>query len=343
MNATRLMSRYRGALMGFAQLWIVFLHCWLLIVPNRPILGAIEGFIKWNGLLGVDVFLFLSGMSLTYAIRKRTLGAFYAGRLRRVLIPFWVMAAVRALCGQWGWRKFLRYATGVVFVTEDLQALLWFIPAILLLYAVFPAYHALLLRAKDKTAATGCMLLVWLLAAVLLRDTMRSDLWTFYNRLPSFLIGVWFGEIGREKEMNMRPEHWLLCVLCMVSGFLLKTAASKGLVQVIPQAIFAASSLGAVPMCFLLAGIFAWLEDGKAGAVCAPVLRLFRFVGVFTLELYCLHQWLFEQLYAVLEGRVSYLAINVIAIPLIVLAGWLFYLAHNRLWKLIDAARKRQA
>lgn len=342
MNATRMMSRYRGALMGFAQLWIVVFHCWLLIIPNRPFLGVVENFIKWNGLLGVDMFFFLSGMGLTYAIRKGTLGAFYAGRLRRLLVPFWVMVAVHALCDGWGWGKFLRYAAGVVYVAEDLQALLWFIPAILMLYAVYPAYHALMRRTKDKTAATGCVLFAWLLAAILLRDVMREDLWAFYNRLPSFLIGVWFGEIGREKEMNMRPEHWLLCALCMVSGFLLKTAASKGLVQVIPQAIFAASSLGAVPMCFLLAGLFAWMEDGKAGAVCAPVLCLFRFVGAFTLELYCIHQWLYGYLYSMLEGHVSYLAINVITIPVMVLAGWLFYLAHNRLWKLIDAASKRQ-
>lgn len=73
MDASHLLRRYRSALMGFAQLWIVLLHCWLLIIPNRPVLGAIEGFVKWNGTLGVEMFLFLSGIGMTYSIRKGTI------------------------------------------------------------------------------------------------------------------------------------------------------------------------------------------------------------------------------------------------------------------------------
>ncbi|MBQ6858551.1 MAG: acyltransferase [Clostridia bacterium] len=343
MNATRLLSRYRGALMGFAQLWIVVFHCWLLIVPNRPFLGAVENFIKWNGLIGVDFFFFLSGMGLTYAIRKKTLREFYAGRLRRILVPYWVMLAAHAIHGRWEYGKILRYATGVVFVTEDFQALLWFIPAILVLYALFPAYHALLCRARDKTAATGCMLIVWLCGALLLRETMRSDLWTFYNRLPSFLLGVWFGEAGRERDMKMHPEHWALCLVGVAAGFLLMRAGTKGLVQAIPQALFAGSAFCAVPLCFLLAGLFALLEGGAAGRIARPFMGLLRFVGTFTLELYCCHQWLYIRMYSFLEGRVSYLAINVITIPIVILAGWLFHLAHQQLWICVDRMRQKRA
>lgn len=190
MNATQLLGRYRGELMGFAALWIVIMHCWLVIVPNHAILGAIEGLVKWNGMIGVEMFLFLSGMGLTYAIRKRTLGQFYAGRLKRVLLPYWFMVLLIAVTEAWGMKKTLGFMTGAVFFMENFQALLWYIPAILLLYALFPAYHALMLRARDKTAFTACALGVWLCAAILGREAIRSDVWVFINRIPSFLLGV---------------------------------------------------------------------------------------------------------------------------------------------------------
>ncbi|MBR5301973.1 MAG: acyltransferase [Clostridia bacterium] len=341
MNATRLLSRYRGALMGFAQLWIVLLHCWLLIIPNRPFLGAIESFVKWNGTLGVEIFLFLSGLSMTYAIRKGSLRSFYLGRLRRVLVPYWAMAALFAIAGRQGLSWFVLYATGVGSIMQNFQGHLWFIPAIIILYTLFPAYHALMMRTRDKTAFTLAALMLWLCAVILMRDALRYDLWVFVNRIPAFLLGIWLGEIGREKELILRAEHWLLFVLAMFAGFLLRSAGSRGMVLLIPEFAFAASWICAVPLCFLLAGLFSLLEDGKAGAVFRWPLRFLAFVGAFTLELYCCHQWVFASLYPLLEGRISYLGINLAVIPAALAAGWLFHLAHMAFWKLVCRAGKR--
>lgn len=340
MNATRLLSRYRSALMGLAQLWVVLLHCWLLIIPNRPMLGAIENFVKFNGILGVEMFLFLSGLSMTYAIRKGSLRSFYLSRLRRVLVPYWVMAALYATLAGQGLRWFMLYASGVGLITQNFQGHLWFIPAIIILYAFFPAYHALMMRAKDKSAFTLAALMLWLCTVILMRDIIREDLWVFVNRIPAFLLGVWFGETGREKALTLHVEHWTLLALCVPAGLLLRSAGSVGLVQLIPQFSFAAAWLCGVPLCFLLAGLFAWLEDGKAGRIFRWPLRFLSFVGTFTLELYGCHQLVFTSLYPLLEGRISYLGINLVVIPAAVFAGWLFHVLHMALWKLVSKAPK---
>lgn len=344
MLLSQMLSRYRKAIMGLAAVWVVFLHCWLLIIPNRPVLGAIEAFVKWNGILGVEIFLFFSGLGLTYAIRKETLGTYYTGRFRRVLFPYWVVVLLRMMTSHWSPVRALCIASGVTAVTEDFQVLLWFVPAIVIFYALFPAYHKLMMRAKNSTAFTASALGLWLCAVILMRDVVREDLWVMINRVPSFLIGVWIGERCREKEVRMRAVHWALCAIVLAAGWMLRTAGSRGLVPLIPQFFLAASSLIGPALCVLLAGAFAWLMGGGLRRVFSPVLRILEFFGLFTLELYCIHQWLYEIIYAQLEGRVSYLAINVISIPVLILAGYLLYLLHGRVLALTDGkSRTKQA
>lgn len=336
MDATQLISRYRSSLMGFAQLWIVLLHCWLLIVPNHPILGSIEAFIKWNGIVGVEMFLFLSGIGMTYSIRKNSLSSFYSGRLRRVILPYWVMLAVYTISHHHDVSWLLSFATGIGAITQNFLEILWFIPAIVILYLLFPAYHMLMTRAKDKTSFTLAALMLWLCSVILLRDVIRSDLWVFINRIPPFLLGIWFGELGRNRKLTLHHEHWVLCILVMIAGHFLRTAGSRGLVPLIPQFSFVASCLSGVALCFLLAGLFAKLENGKIGSFFRHPVRLLSFVGAFTLELYCSHQWLYGKIYTLLEGRVSYLGINIISIPAMVAFGWLFHLTHQYFWKCMD-------
>ena len=65
-----LISKYRGAIMGFAALWILFFHEWVTLFVNNQVGVNIEGYLKRIGFCGVDIFLLLSGIGLTFAIRK---------------------------------------------------------------------------------------------------------------------------------------------------------------------------------------------------------------------------------------------------------------------------------
>lgn len=341
MDATRLISRYRSALMGFAQIWIVLMHCWLPVIPNRPILGGIESLVLSNGGLGVGMFLFLSGAGLTYSIRKGSLLSFYTGRLRRVLMPFWFMVIVYTIFQGHSFLWGLMRATGYYAIAKNFLAFLWFIPAIIILYLFFPPYHALMMRAKSKTAFTGAALMLWLFLTLLFHDHIRSDFWMLVNRIPLFMLGVWFGEAGREKPLEFRIEHWVLCFLSLLTGFLIIFADKRGLMPLRAPLSFVESFLCCTSICFLLAGLFYILENGRLGTVFRYPVRFLSFTGTFTLELYCIHQWLYGKINPLLEGRVSYLTINLISIPTLIAAGWLLHLVHMYFWKLIDRVRSK--
>lgn len=88
-----LISKYRGAIMGFAALWILFFHEWVTLFVNNQVGVNIEGYLKRIGFCGVDIFLLLSGIGLTFAIRKGNVLTFYYRRIKRILLPFLVMGS----------------------------------------------------------------------------------------------------------------------------------------------------------------------------------------------------------------------------------------------------------
>ena len=90
-----LVSQYRSQLFGFAILWIMCMHSREFTpIPDNPLLSQsllYDGIILVGG-VGVDMFLFLSGIGLYYALEKRpTLKQFYFRRFKRLLIPYCVI------------------------------------------------------------------------------------------------------------------------------------------------------------------------------------------------------------------------------------------------------------
>ncbi len=65
------LSKYRGAIMGFAALWIFIFHEYTVLSPvGTPLYGAAK-FIKGIGFAGVDIFFFLSGYGLSFSLSSR--------------------------------------------------------------------------------------------------------------------------------------------------------------------------------------------------------------------------------------------------------------------------------
>lgn len=129
-----LISKYRGAIMGFAALWILFFHEWVTLFVNNQVGVNIEGYLKRIGFCGVDIFLLLSGIGLTFAIRKGNVLTFYYRRIKRILLPFLVMAIIRCALEKWPIIEFWKNISGINFYTKSIYSFLWFVPAILTLY-----------------------------------------------------------------------------------------------------------------------------------------------------------------------------------------------------------------
>lgn len=81
-------TKYRSSLMGIAMLSVFLFHSmgdWMpTMICN----------IAANGAIGVDVFLFLSSIGLTYSITKNpSVTAFYKRRVLRIM-PTYVLSSV---------------------------------------------------------------------------------------------------------------------------------------------------------------------------------------------------------------------------------------------------------
>lgn len=322
-DCLRLLSRYRGALMGFGALLVLFYHCWIPLVPGHRVLGGLEDAFKQVSFFGVDIFFFLSGMGLTYAIRRESLPRFYARRFARLAPPFLIMAIIRALSEGWTAAQFLSRISGVTFFAECTYTFLWFVPAAMTLYLLFPLYHRALIRARSETVFTLSAIGLWLIASLLLGQVLREDLWLFLNRVPIFLLGALAGRLGQKKRaVDLRaPELLIMLVL----GCMLFRLCMRGRCSLFPLIYCSApTAMMAVSASLLLAMAFdAMARRGKVFSGLSRVLTgLLGFVGGFTLELYCVQEKLYEVVYMALEGRVSYTVINAVSIPVCLAAGW---------------------
>lgn len=208
-----LISKYRGAIMGFAALWILFFHEWVTLFVNNQVGVNIEGYLKRIGFCGVDIFLLLSGIGLTFAIRKGNVLTFYYRRIKRILLPFLVMAIIRCALEKWPIIEFWKNISGINFYTKSIYSFLWFVPAILTLYLFFPWYYKLFTKTKKPVLFFLCSLEVWLVFSLFVRETMRGDLYGFTNRIPVFLAGVLLGWLTQQKKTTFTKGTWCLIAI----------------------------------------------------------------------------------------------------------------------------------
>ena len=149
--SVELISKYRTELMGIAMLLVVLFHGY---VPQTSWFYGL----KRMGNVGVDVFLFLSGIGLWFSWRScPNLKHFYKQRFLRVY-PTWLLLAS---CF-YGFHFYLKSGfsndvfdlLGDVIVHLDFwlhgELTFWYIPALMALYLVSPFYIQLVNRNRDR-------------------------------------------------------------------------------------------------------------------------------------------------------------------------------------------------
>ncbi|MBO7689709.1 MAG: hypothetical protein J6T14_02565, partial [Clostridia bacterium] len=65
-----LLSQYRGIVMGFAALTIVYFHEWQYLFAGHDRLLRLEEVFHRSIIFGPDLFFLMSGVGLTFAMRK---------------------------------------------------------------------------------------------------------------------------------------------------------------------------------------------------------------------------------------------------------------------------------
>ncbi len=340
-DGLKLLSRYRGAIMGFAALWIFFYHEWQPMLQATG-LAFTESFVKRIGFCGVDIFLLLSGMGLSYALEKERLHTFYYRRFKRLYLPFLLVGICYLVLKQWDGNTFWGNVTGVNFYRKNMYSFLWFVPAIGSLYLVFPLYYKLFARHQKPITCLAAALAIWLIASIALRDTLRYDLFGFTNRLPVFLVGVYLGWRSRQGTVQFTLGTWILLVFTLACGLYLSWETNfNGYYLLVPVSNCCIPNLLiSVSLPFLLAGILDVLQRVKylgKGSV-----KFLGFFGMFSLEFYCVQEaigfQLMPQMYA--AGR-SAGVINLVMILTATAAGLLLYLCVKYFWKGLEWGCKK--
>jgi len=343
-NGFQLLSRYRSAIMGIAAIWILVFHEWIQLSTNPPegtfnLINFLEVYIKRIGFCGVDIFLLLSGIGLTFAIKKDSLPKFYYRRIRRILLPFIVVALIRWKLEHWDNSTLLGNISGFNFYTRSMYSFLWFVPAIVTLYLLFPVYYKIFSSSKNKIMFTAGAITLWMLISLLVRDHMRNDLFGFTNRIPVFLIGILFGYLTQNrKDIVFSVQTYIHLLVTLSLGLYLAYIANYfgyGLILPVGNCCIP-NCLIAVSLPFIISRALDFL-DRRIPILGKGFVKVLSFFGAFSLEFYCVQEWFAGFMIPKLAAKGwSNLQINIAIFLMITAISWIASIVFKYFWKLVE-------
>ena len=214
-------SRFRGEQMGAAMLFIILFHVGL----DRwdPFFG-----LRRTGNVGVDIFLFLSGVGLWYSwtrmadsgmdIRSMLL-RFFRNRYVRIY-PAWLIMASAYYIPRFHGTTMKEWADliGDITINWDFwlydELTFWYIPAIMMLYTIAPFYMILIrkhpmYRWLPLISIIWCVMVQWVIPI----HNAVGHLEIFWSRVPIFLLGINFGSIVQHKQTIDGQAVWMLVAI----------------------------------------------------------------------------------------------------------------------------------
>ena len=225
-----IVSKHRAQLYGFAAIWVVLSHGvsfnWINLYQFGSFGVLLAKFFNY-GNIGVDMFLFLSGISLYFSWHnKQDINRYIKRRLERILIPYLVIVApvcvLRFLILEFNPHLFIGNLSTIGFWVEGMRWACWYVPAILMFYVIYPYIYAYLFS-KDKHICTRYFILlvvsyyVWYAFATY----NPGYYWTIeivLGRMPVFVTGCFFGKYVYEKR-QVSGIWWVVFVASLVFGF----------------------------------------------------------------------------------------------------------------------------
>lgn len=210
-------SRFRGALMGIAMLIIILFH--VDLARSDMFFG-----LRRLGNLGVDMFLFLSGIGLWFSWMKTpSYKHFYFRRLIRIY-PAWLIIA----CLYYIPRIHVHDAASLLHLLGEIgfnidfwlhdELSFWYIPAIMMLYLFAPPYMQLIRRHPvyrwlPVVMIMWCILVQWVTPI----HHAVGHIEIFWSRVPIFFIGINMGQLVKEKRQLDGSAVWMLLTIWLMT------------------------------------------------------------------------------------------------------------------------------
>ena len=172
-----------------AAFQILFFHLWAPLTSTQ-----IEQFILKTAYVGVDMFFFLSAYSL--AGREIDYVPFLKDRVLKMYAKFAFFVLIMALFTKsYGVIRAVKSLTLIEFFQKGGGAFLWFIPAILIFYMLYPLF----LKWNSRLKVLW-VLLIWIALSVISEYAFSyTAVFIFTNRIPVILTGYLFKTYCNEK------------------------------------------------------------------------------------------------------------------------------------------------
>lgn len=276
-------SRFRAEQMGAAMLFVILFH--VALDRGDPFYG-----LRRCGNVGVDIFLFLSGVGLWFSwVKTPDVLRFYRRRLLRI-VPTWIVVATAFyLPDYFGARRFSHSIVDLIgditinwdFWLHD-ELTFWYVPAIMALYLVAPWYMRLVqsrpvYRWLPLLMVIWCVMVQWVLPI----HHAVGHIEIFWSRVPIFFIGINFGEMVRTRRQLSSDAVWLLLVTFLMTF---------GTCLYLEQVRHGHFPLFVERMLYIPFTVCTVLVMNRIFRRTPQwVNRLFRFVGALSLEAYLIH------------------------------------------------------
>lgn len=233
--------KQRNSIFGIAAMWVIFFHTYrVLKMPN--IIGLSHIFSIGN--IGVDIFLFLSAIGLSFSIEKNTIVNFYKNRIKRIIVP-WILIALP---------YFVWFEVLDGFVIQDISSVsldvstlsfwfasdfanlaTWYISFIVILYAIYPFLYRIYKYNR-------WYILIILFFVIIFQILFMSDISFFsqlklpftrikissifkgweivISRIPIFLLGIFFSDYVKCNKQIDKKRLIIQFVLFSIAFFL---------------------------------------------------------------------------------------------------------------------------
>lgn len=264
----KLISKYRTCIMALAMLWIGLNH------STFPFDSKIINFFVLCGYCGVDIFVFLSGFGLYYALKKGPTYKEYIKRRFLRIFPYNVPAAIFGdILYKQGLLVSIFDILGLsIFIRNDL--LFWFSSFIIVMYLIYPFYYKLF--KKSPFVVTVVTIVITSIICLKIKPSYFQILYELYRIIP-VCLGTLFAYMN-DKDL-MKPIHCWLCVFVMIVGWILMYYMyhnmGNELQHVAPLALIA-------PGMIIL---FSWIID-KLKFLQKPL----NYIGQYTFQFYLIHE-----------------------------------------------------
>lgn len=291
----------RQWLMGFAIFWVIAFH--FCMYGNLLHVSALN-FLFGKGYLGVDIFIFLSAYGLCYSYEKRSLREFYAQRFRR-LFPMYLVFVVALVLAFASLSPYSQVVTAALQITGLSSffglELEWYIPALIVIYALFP----LIFRGLERLYSRGIWWVLALVALLVVAEPLLSKVifYLFVIRLPLVVIAVAAFLAVREDSSE---KLLTILVFAAILGFCFSG-----------HEMLNGSQTGMLLMPLILFGL-------SQLRLRLPLDGIMCFLGRHTLEIYLAQNLALNQFYANYDidfGLKTVIAVGIIVVGSIVLWG----------------------